>query len=105
MTQSDVNARKRDLIERIQTEGAEAAYTAALEVCRDKKAPAPARATCATTILRAGGYLSAKDDIAPKQPHEMSADELNSRILELRSLRPDPGQDGAHDDVADQSFG
>ena len=85
MKPTDVIGRKRALVARMQTEGAEAAYEAALEVCKDKKAPAPARATCATTILRAGGYLAAKEETAPKEPHEMSAAELEARVSELRA--------------------
>jgi hypothetical protein len=87
MTTHETTHEKRlDLIRRIQTEGAEAAYQAALAVCQDPKAPAPARATCATTILRAGGYLMAKDDLtSAKQPHEMSPQELQERIDWLRS--------------------
>ncbi|RUT34538.1 hypothetical protein EMQ25_00820 [Arsenicitalea aurantiaca] len=77
--------RRRALLEKIQTDGAEAAFAAALEVCLDRRAPAPARATCATTILRAGGYLNIKpEDGAPKEPHEMTAKELEARIAELR---------------------
>jgi hypothetical protein len=86
MSSNNVAERRRALINRIQTEGAEAAYAAALEVCLDPKAPSPARATCATTILRAGGYLSMKPgENAPKEPHEMTPQELDARIQELRS--------------------
>ncbi len=85
MKSSEVIARRRALLVRIQTEGAEAAYGAALAVCQDAKAPAPARATCATTILRAGGFLNAREDHAPKEPHEMTPSELTARLAELRS--------------------
>ncbi|MDR6308234.1 hypothetical protein [Pacificitalea manganoxidans] len=88
MNHTEAHARKRALLLRIQTEGAEAAYTAALEVCNDVKAPAPARATCATTILRAGGYLNAKGEDGPgKQPHEMTAAEISAQLREMRALR------------------
>lgn len=88
MKSNEVHAQKQELLTRIQTEGAEAAYQAALGVCRDKTAPAPARATCATTILRAGGYLNAKEDgSSGKQPHEMTAAELASRLETLRAAR------------------
>jgi hypothetical protein len=98
MKQSDVLARKRALVTRIQTEGAEAAYAAALAVCLDPKAPAPARATCATTILRAGGYLSAKEDGAAKEPHEMTPAELQARIGELRAAPLAGANSNAGDD-------
>lgn len=88
MNYGDAHAKKQALLLRIQTEGAEAAYAAALGVCRDPKAPAPARATCATTILRAGGYLNAKgEEDSGKEPHEMTASEINSRLHELRTQR------------------
>ncbi len=96
MTSSDVHARKQALLLRIQTEGAEAAYEAALAVCQDTKAPAPARATCATTILRAGGYLATKESGGPaKEPHEMTADELEEQIQALKAQRlSSPPEDG-----------
>jgi hypothetical protein len=94
MRQNEVLARKRALLARIQTEGAEAAYEAALAVCLDTKAPAPARATCATTILRAGGYLLSRDAGETKEPHEMTGSELEARIAELRSAT-------SSDDVGD----
>lgn len=84
MKQSEIIARKRALLTRIQTEGAEAAYEAALAVCKDGKAPAPARATCATTIFRAGGFFNSKEGDAPKEPHQMTAAELEARVSELR---------------------
>lgn len=97
MSPSDAHARKRALLLRIQTEGAEAAYKAALDVCQDTKAPAPARATCATTILRAGGYLVSKEgESSTKEIHEMTSAELNERLQELRAQRLSlsSGQDG-----------
>lgn len=95
MKQSDVIARRRALLTKIQTEGAEAAYAAALAVCQDTKAPAPARATCATTILRAGGFLNAREDNTPKEPHEMTPAELNARLSELRSGGADSSEEPA----------
>jgi hypothetical protein len=87
MTNSTITARRRALLAKIQTEGAEAAYSAALAVCQDPKAPAPARATCATTILRAGGYLTMKpEEHLPKEPHELTSEELDARISELRHM-------------------
>lgn len=77
-----------DLMRRIQTEGVEAAYQAALAVCKDVSAPAPARATCATTLFRAAGYLVTKEDTGTqKQPHEMTPTELQAAIKELQTRR------------------
>ncbi|MCA3441953.1 MAG: hypothetical protein INF52_01055 [Rhodobacter sp.] len=84
MKQSEVLARKRALMTRIQTVGAEAAFEAALAVCQDAKAPAPARATCATTILRAGGFFNSREDQAQKEPHQMTTAEIEARLSEMR---------------------
>ena len=82
------DARRRALVTKIQTEGAEAAYAAALAVCLDTKAPAPARATCATTLLRAGGYLNVKPvDAEEKELHEMSGAELSAAIAAFEALQ------------------
>ena len=94
-TQSN-DARRRALVTKIQTEGAEAAYQAALAVCLDTKAPAPARATCATPLLRAGGYLNVKPvDAEEKGGHEMSAEELSAAIAAFEEMQLD--RVGEHD--------
>lgn len=102
MKRDDLITRKNALVRRIQTEGAEAAYAAALAVCLDPKAPAPARATCATTILRAGGFLNAKEDVAPKELHEMTAAELAARADELEAalgwLKASPEEDATDEE-------
>lgn len=87
MKQNDVLSRRRALLIRIQTEGAEAAYEAALAVCKDPKAPAPAKATCSTTILRAAGLFNPKDAGEAKDPSEMTAAEIEARVAELQSGR------------------
>lgn len=95
-----VLTRRRALVARMSTEGAEAAYAAALAVCQDPRAPAPAKATCATTILRAGGYLSTKaGEEAAKDPSEMTTAELHARLAELQASRegPDDAEDGSSD--------
>jgi hypothetical protein len=99
MKPQDIVARKRALLSKIQTEGAEAAYAAALAVCKDPKAPAPARATCATTLFRAAGFLNLREDTSPKEPHQMTADELTARLAELRN------GDGQEDDEDPEAGG
>ena len=94
MKASEILARRRALLARVETEGAEAAYAAALAVCQDTKAPAPARATCSATLFRVGGFFNVREDRAPKEPHEMTVAELDARLLELR--HPD-GQDPSLD--------
>jgi hypothetical protein len=98
MKQGEILARRRALLTRIQTEGVEAAYEAALAVCQDTKAPAPARATCATTIFRAGGFFNAREDQSQKEPHQMTRAEIEARLSEMR---PGVAQSADHDDDDD----
>lgn len=111
MTEQDPIASKRALLARIQTEGAEAAYNALLGVCMDPKAPAPARATAGTTLFRVGGLMDTKQNASDKKPEDMTADEITSRISQLRAEREQlaAGQpivdDQDEDDKPDAVFG
>lgn len=79
---SEALTRARD---RIALEGAEAAVAALIEVCRDPKAAAPARATAGTALLRAGGLFDRRDDDAADVPiEEMTAEQLAAAIAELK---------------------
>ncbi|SEN42651.1 hypothetical protein SAMN04489859_1006160 [Paracoccus alcaliphilus] len=71
-------AAKRDIMDRIHLEGVPAAFQAMLEVCRDPKAPAPARAACGSALFRAAGLFDTKDGGGglDKNPGDMTADEL-----------------------------
>ncbi|MDR6870117.1 hypothetical protein J2Y55_001117 [Bosea sp. BE125] len=90
----EAKRRKQRLIERIQVEGAEAAFEAALEVCRDKKAQPSARSSAATSILRAGGYFDrGATQLDETDPHEMTPQQLESALSGLLSRRhaePEP---------------
>lgn len=97
--QKSLDARRRDLLARVRTEGAEAAYETALAICRDDKAPAPARATASATIFRVGGYFDRNNsDASEKEPYEMTAEELAQAIERLSVLenvaRHDADADG-----------
>lgn len=74
--------------------GLRAAVTAAIEVCENSEAPAPARATAAGWIFRTTGLTDAKP-AEEKAPHEMSAAELataaanaRAKLANLGSTRP-----------------
>jgi len=82
----DVEEAQRELLHRIQTEGVQVAYATALAVCRDPTAPAPAKATASATLFRVAGYFDRKDHGVNKEPHEMSAEELQSEIKRLGQL-------------------
>lgn len=76
---------QRQLLQRIHTEGVLAAYEAALSVCRDPKAPAPARATASATLFRVAGYFDRKGDgDRDKEPHEMTAEELAKAVRHVQ---------------------
>ncbi len=84
---------QRELLRRIRTEGVVAAYEASLSICRDQKAPAPARATASMTIFRAAGMFDRKDGDKPAEPHEMTADQLNAEIKRLEERQSQPAED------------
>ncbi|MCW2317221.1 hypothetical protein M2322_002775 [Rhodoblastus acidophilus] len=77
--------RLEQLRERIRTEGAEAGYKALLSVCNDVKAPAPAKATAGSALMRAAGLLEKQEGGPEKQPHEMSATELDREMKRLEA--------------------
>lgn len=84
---------QRELLGRVRTEGVVAAYEASLAICRDPKAPAPARATASATIFRVAGLFDRKDGDKPVEPHEMTADQLNSEIRRLAERQSRPADD------------
>ncbi|MEJ0095710.1 MAG: hypothetical protein WDN46_20570 [Methylocella sp.] len=77
-----------DLRQLIRREGAEEAFAALRSVCNDPKAPAPARATAATSIFRAAGLFDKTDAAADDKPlSELTAEELN-RIVRRHQRAP-----------------
>jgi hypothetical protein len=72
------------LMRRIRTEGVELAYETAVSICRDPKAPAPAKATALTALFRVAGLFEKTDSDDDKEPHEMTAEELDVAIRRLR---------------------
>lgn len=78
---SGIEETQRQLLQKIHTEGVREAYDAALSVCRDPKAPAPARASAAATLFRVAGYFDRKSDSGrEKEPHEMTPEELDRAV-------------------------
>jgi hypothetical protein len=75
---------ERTLLRRVRTEGILAAYEAALDVCRNKDAPPPARATASGVLFRVAGLFNPRDaGGSGKQAHEMTAEELTAAINSL----------------------
>src|SRR5262245_51835633 len=82
---------REELRRRIKTEGVTAAYDAMVSICRDPKAPAPARATASVTLFRAAGYLSKKaeeeDESEGKPLDQMTDAEMQRELRRLRAHR------------------
>lgn len=86
MPRKDPLQAQRDLMHRIQTEGLEIAYEALKAVCKDPKAPAPAKAAAGAAIFRAGGVFDKDAQRGnAKPPEEMTAEEISARLAELRA--------------------
>lgn len=73
---------RREVLQLLQTSGIQAAAEAAIAVCQDPSAPAPARATAAGLIFRGaalGGFGKSNEaeTLLGKEPHEMSSAELD----------------------------
>lgn len=74
--------------DKILTEGIEAAANALIAVCRDDKAPAPARSTAGTSLLRAAGFFDRRaNDGSGKELHEMTGRELEAHLQQLERER------------------
>ena len=91
----------RDALRRkIRREGAQAAYESLLAVCRDPKAPSPAKATAGVALLRAAGLLGKKAeedaDETEEKPMTMPQMERYLRLLgqRRRALERTLAQDG-----------
>lgn len=93
------------LLDDLQTNGVRAAYSALLDVCRDPKAPAPAKATAGVALLRAAGVFAAGDDAkSKKEPHEMTAEELAADIADLKRRQRQIERGGATADDGGDVF-
>lgn len=78
---------------KVRTHGLRVAYRAAVSVCEDPKAPAPARATAAGLLLRAAGVLDAKntedDDDTPIANMTMAQMRAQYQRLEAEAAERD----------------
>ncbi len=72
-------------LDRLRTEGLEAATEAAIQILRDPSSPAQARSAVANSVFKASGVLdSAQDALAPeKRLEDMTMDEITQKIAEL----------------------
>ena len=72
---AEVRARIMHLI---QTEGLEACVTGAIMLCKDERAPAHARASAISSLMRANGLFATQSGESPKELSEMTAAELKA---------------------------
>jgi len=77
---------RSEVLRRARSEGALAAYESALEITRDKKAPAVARASSQRTLLTLAGLIDRRDrtEVGTKAPSEMSPEELAEALDRLK---------------------
>jgi hypothetical protein len=97
--------RRIAIIRRARVEGIEVAYESALEVCRNKDAPAQAKSNASRTLLQIGGLFDRADrqiDNLDKDMHEMNAEELTAYRIKLERQNRSLGA-LSHDD-ADNAF-
>lgn len=80
---------------KIKIEGARKAVEALISVCDDPKAPAPAKATAGTSLLRAAGLFDkgAGEEASSKELHEMTAEELSREIARITRSASRKAQD------------
>jgi hypothetical protein len=68
----------------VKVEGLRAAYTRAKSILEDDEAPATAHAAIINAMFRAGGLGGSAVQEIEREPHEMTAQELQARIDQLR---------------------
>lgn len=89
----------------MRTTGLRAARDTMLAICRDPKAPAPAKATAAGLILRAAGVLERKDNDGETEPRAMTPEQLQREIARLSRIKAGDDQDEARDSGEDGNDG
>ncbi|MDR4305658.1 hypothetical protein IHQ68_03350 [Chelatococcus sambhunathii] len=95
----------------VEDQGLRAAVTAAIEVCADRDAPAPARATAAGLLLRAGAFggfgANGADERGTdnKDLDDMTPEELNAAVVKALAYLEGRGSqaaaEGAEPDIFD----
>jgi hypothetical protein len=76
-----------ELTHKMRTEGALIAYRTAVNICRDPKATAAAKASAVNSLFRAGGFF-ANQDIGDreKDPSEMTPAEVKAALRKAEAL-------------------
>jgi len=73
----------------VRTRGLKVALNALIDVAADSKAPAPARATAGTSLMRAAGAFSKAEEEAleAKPLDQMTQSEMDRELAKLRARR------------------
>ncbi|MGM0583859.1 MAG: hypothetical protein ACQEUZ_04350 [Pseudomonadota bacterium] len=81
---SDVNDTPEETfgrnLERLRTEGLDAATEAAIELVRDPNAPSQAKSATINAIFRAAGMFESREAGGEPDPAEMTAEQLEAAI-------------------------
>jgi len=74
---------------KVRTKGLKVALNALIDVAADSKAPAPARATAGTSLMRAAGAFSKAEEEAleAKPVDQMTQAEMTRELAKLRARR------------------
>jgi hypothetical protein len=83
-TSDDIADTRAWFVQTVRTDGLRIAYEALTGVCKDPKAPAPAKATAGVALLRAAGVFDAPEDDSDVSPAEMAPEQLNRAIAKAR---------------------
>jgi hypothetical protein len=104
---AEQEAIRASILKRARVEGIKVAYESALEVCRDKNAPAAAKASSQRTLLAVGGVLDRRDreEAREKPLAEMSSAELERELRKLSSKRPENRGDRAKSTLRESDDG
>lgn len=78
MNNEEEAAARMRALHKLRTRGLEACVDAAISICEDKNAPANARATASSSLMRANSLFAAGPEGPEKQLHELTAAELKA---------------------------
>lgn len=81
----DEDDEREALRREIRAGGARIAFNALKSVCQDSKAPAQAKATAGTTILRAAGLFEKQEETNNSDLHKVPPEKLANEIARLEA--------------------
>jgi len=93
----DADELRAEHIRQLRSVIAGEAIAALRDVVNDPKAPAPARATAGVALLRAAGFFDKADELAAKDPSEMTLAELKAATRKSRARIDQLSRSGAEE--------